>query len=373
MYQKSVIPSRGLMRQCILRGRSTISTELFVRRNVSTHSSVSIGKFVQEATNPVNKSQIYISRTNDPFINLSIEHYLLQKTPADSTVLFLYTNERSIVIGRNQNPWNEVNLGLLAQSPIGDVALVRRRSGGGTVFHDLGNVNYCVICPTSHFDRDKHAEMVVRALHKLGVDRAMVNARHDIVLKPTNVGGSGFKIFKVSGSAYKLTRERSLHHGTCLLNSPNISNIGKFLRSPAMRFITARGVESVSSSVANVKIQNKAFEKAVVEEFSKMYGSQEPILLREDVKEVPEISKGLKELTFKANFTARNGAIIEADVEYKENGEPVQIGKELVNKKIHEIEWNMFPSSFSEEPLKWLSRLFSHKLVDWRKERRRDA
>lgn len=79
------------------------------------------------------------------------------------------------------------------------------------------------------------------------------------------------------------------------------------------------------------------------------------------------------EIQFKANFTARNGAIIEADVEYKENGEPVQIGKELVNKKIHEIEWNMFPSSFSEEPLKWLSRLFSHKLVDWRKERRRDA
>ncbi|KAF7939600.1 hypothetical protein BELL_0443g00060 [Botrytis elliptica] len=409
MYQKSIISARGLMRQFILRGRSTISKEFFVRRNVSTHSSVSIGRFVQEATNPLNKSQIYISRTNDPFINLSIEHYLLQKTPADSTILFLYTNQRSIVIGRNQNPWNEVNLGLLAQSPIGNVALVRRRSGGGTVFHDLGNVNYCVICPTSHFDRDKHAEMVVRALHKLGVDRAKVNARHDIVLKPTNVGTSGFKVYKVSGSAYKLTKERSLHHGTCLLNSPNIANIGKFLRSPAMRFITARGVESVSSSVANVKIQNKAFEQAVVEEFSAMYGLQEPILLREDVKEVPEISKGLKELTsldwifsqtpqfsfsadssiknkkiqlplprdlpqdFKANFTARNGAIIEADVEYKQNGETVQIGNDLVNKKIHEIEWNMFPSSFAEEPLKWFSRLFSHKFVDWRKERRRDA
>ncbi|KAF5869537.1 putative lipoyltransferase-like protein [Botrytis fragariae] len=409
MYQKSIIPSRGLMRQFVLRGRSTITKGFFVRRNVSTHSSVSIGKFVQEATNPANKSQIYISRTNDPFINLSIEHYLLQKTPADSTILFLYTNERSIVIGRNQNPWNEVNLGLLAQSPIGDVALVRRRSGGGTVFHDLGNVNYCVICPTSHFDRDKHAEMVVRALHKLGVDRAMVNARHDIVLKPTDVGTSGFKVFKVSGSAYKLTKERSLHHGTCLLNSPNIADIGKFLRSPAMRFITARGVESVSSSVANVKIQNKAFEQAVVEEFSEMYGPKEPILLREDVKEVPEISKGLEELTsldwifsqtpqflfsadtsiknkntqlplprdlppyFKANFTARNGAIIEADVEYKENGETVQIGKDLVNKKIHEIEWNMFPSSFAEEPLKWFSRLFSHKFVDWRRERKRDA
>ncbi|KAJ8060064.1 hypothetical protein OCU04_011674 [Sclerotinia nivalis] len=297
MYQKSMAPSRGirLMRQFTQRG--TISQGFFVRRNVSTSSSVSISRFVQEATNPINKSQIYISRTNDPFINLSIEHYLLQNTPADSTVLFLYTNERSIVIGRNQNPWNEVNLSLLKKSTIGNISLVRRRSGGGTVFHDTGNVNYCVICPTSHFDRDKHAEMVVRALHKLGVEQAMVNARHDIVLKPRKSGDGGFRIFKVSGSAYKLTKERALHHGTCLLTSPNIGSIFKLLRSPAMRFLTARGVESVSSSVANVNVKNKAFENAVVKEFGEMYGLYEPIILREDVKVIPEIAKGLEELT----------------------------------------------------------------------------
>lgn len=201
------------------------------------------------------------------------------------------------MIGRNQNPWNEVNLNLVKHSEIGDISLVRRRSGGGTVFHDVGNVNYCVICPTSQFNRDKHADMVVRALHKLGVDRAMVNTRHDIVLRPSREGISGFKIFKVSGSAYKLTRERSLHHGTCLLNSTNIGIIPKYLRSPAARFIKARGVDSMSSSITNVKVANKTFEDAVVAEFGWMYGAQKPIILTEDLKEIPEIAKGLEELT----------------------------------------------------------------------------
>ncbi|CAD6450274.1 b20a253f-497a-4685-9f55-bdb3defa68cb [Sclerotinia trifoliorum] len=407
MYQKTMAPSRGLrsVRQFIQ--HSTISQNFFVRRNVSTSSSVSISKFVQEATNPINKSQIYISRTNDPFINLSIEHYLLQNTPADSTVLFLYTNERCVVIGRNQNPWKEVNLSLLKKSTIGDISLVRRRSGGGTVFHDSGNVNYCVICPTSQFHRDKHAEMVVRALHNLGVDRAMVNVRHDIVLRPRGSGDGGFRSFKVSGSAYKLTKERALHHGTCLLASPNIANIFKYLRSPALRFITARGVESVSSSVSNANVKNKAFEDAVVEEFGKMYDLHEPIIVGDNLKVVPEIAKGIEELTsldwifsqtplfifssdqsnkdpdkrhplpkdlppkFKADFTARDGVIIEADVQYKDKGEMVQIGDKLVNRKIHEIEWNQFPQALAEEPLKWFSKLFSHKFEDWRKERRR--
>jgi lipoate-protein ligase A len=135
-----------------------------------------------------------------------------------------------VVIGRNQNPWIEVNLGVLRNEEL-DVKLVRRRSGGGTVFHDEGNVNYSVICPTSAFNRDKHAEMVVRALKSLGAEKARVNERHDIVMDKEDKEGI-LKPFKVSGSAYKLTRLRSLHHGTCLLSSPNLQSISKYLRAP---------------------------------------------------------------------------------------------------------------------------------------------
>jgi len=272
----------------------------------STHPASS---FPQLASNPAAKHQIYISRSNDPYVNLSIEHFLLQKTPPDSHVLFLYTNRPSIVIGRNQNPWLEVNLRLLdaakrgdgtehKTSALGDVLLVRRRSGGGTVFHDEGNVNYCVICPTADFTRDKHTEMVVRALRRWsdrGVN-ARVNERHDIVLDQGSWDlvdpdarlerddthrslfqeqGAGPPL-KISGSAYKLTRLRALHHGTCLLASPNLGLIHAYLDSPARPFVKARGVESVRSPVGNLCSDQKqsrlAFEASVVAEFGEMHG-----------------------------------------------------------------------------------------------------
>jgi lipoate-protein ligase A len=270
----------------------------------------SYSNFTRSATETSNNTQVYVSRSHDPYVNLSIEHFLLQKTPPESTILFLYTNRPSIVIGRNQNPWLEVNLGLLSasrRSPghenIGDIDLVRRRSGGGTVFHDEGNVNYSVICPTVVFDRDRHAQMVVRALRSLGVERAKVNERHDIVLERENNTSTSqhdsaedARPLKISGSAYKLTRLRSLHHGTCLLSSPNIQSISQYLRSPAKPYIKARGVDSVSSPVANVNVSNDDFERAVVREFGEMYGAGNPVIVTGEEGNAPEILKGLAEL-----------------------------------------------------------------------------
>lgn len=157
-------------------------------------------------------------------------------------------------------------------------------------------MNYSVICPTPVFDRDRHAEMVTRALHKLGVTQAKVNERHDIILEPTHILEDSEKPFKVSGSAYKLTRLRSLHHGTCLLSSPNIESISQYLRSPAKAFIKARGVDSVSSPIANVNVANVSFEDAVVSEFSDLYDSAEPMILTDAIMDQPDIAKGLHEL-----------------------------------------------------------------------------
>ncbi|KAJ3950002.1 uncharacterized protein N0V96_001137 [Colletotrichum fioriniae] len=277
------------------------------------------------AASPTSKTQVYTSNSRDPYVNLSIEHQLLQTTPSDSTVLFLYTNRPSIVIGRNQNPWLEVNLPLLKSLPPSDaIDLVRRRSGGGTVFHDEGNVNYSVICPPANFDRDTHAEMVVRALRSLGVEGAAVNCRHDIVMTlppPPSSSGTSDKAsnttasaaaascskpnvnaentFKISGSAYKLTRLRSLHHGTCLLSSPNLPRIGSFLRSPAEPFIKARGVESVRSRIRNVGIADTStFEDAVIDEFGKMYGdfTIRAELGEKDALGEEKVKKGIREL-----------------------------------------------------------------------------
>ncbi|KAF6231158.1 hypothetical protein HO173_010658 [Letharia columbiana] len=264
------------------------------------------------------KYQIYVSRSLDPFLNLSIEHYLLQQSPPSSTVLFLYVNRPCVVIGRNQNPWLEVDLNLLKQTrasghtqhvdgkesnpPWENVQLVRRRSGGGTVFHDEGNVNYSVICPTANFTRDKHAEMVTMAIREVN-PRARVNERHDIVLDQGSVleemdwpdaadmhrtmfhpSSEKNPPLKVSGSAYKMTRQRSLHHGTCLLASGGLARISQYLRSPSRPFIRARGVESVRSPISNVHETPKAstprfnnsFQMEVTKTFAELYGIGRP-------------------------------------------------------------------------------------------------
>jgi lipoate---protein ligase len=278
-------PSRGLL--------SILRTRIPRRRPQCRRYS----GFVAAATDPSQKARVYISQSRDPYLNLSIEHYLLQKTPADSTILFLYTNSPCVIVGRNQNPWIEANLGVLRNTELG-VKLVRRRSGGGTVFHDEGNVNYSVICPTPAFNRDKHAEMVVNALKYLGVEKARVNERHDIVVDKEDKEGA-VKPFKVSGSAYKLTRLRSLHHGTCLLSSPHLESISKYLRAPAKPFIKARGVDSVSSPITNVGVSNSDFIKAVAFEFGSMYpdaGTSRGLEVCETAGEVPEIAKGVEEL-----------------------------------------------------------------------------
>lgn len=284
-----------------------------------------VSSWAEKVSNPHSQIQTYISKSRDPFVNLSIEHYLFQKSPPGSKVLFLYTNRPCIVIGRNQNPWLEVNLSLLqpqtsdkatrSEPPaLGNVDLVRRRSGGGTVFHDEGNVNWSVICDFGDFTRDKHAEMVVRCLRSLGIERARVNERHDIVLDqgvqthsvdesdthttPYTSADATSRPLKVSGSAYKLSRNRAMHHGTALLQSPNLQIIPHYLHSPAKRYITAKGVESVSSPVSNIGIDNASFENAVHAGFVSTYGSgaEKREELDDNLLEVPEILKGCTEL-----------------------------------------------------------------------------
>ncbi len=334
----------------LLRPRRISLKKFIIRSDSSSRkiSSFAAHTFQAIATNPAFKYQIFLSPNRDPFINLSIEHFLLQNSPPDSTILFLYINRPCVVIGRNQNPWLETNLRMLRDTPalgLGThlnatetVTLVRRRSGGGTVFHDYGNLNYCVICPAASFTRDKHAEMVTQAIRTL-TPRARVNERHDIVLdqgtyeEDNQIGGEDLHhtpyqppTLKVSGSAYKLTRQRALHHGTCLLCSPNIKSISGYLQSPARPFMKARGVESVRSPIGNIldkgvndgKASSNDFQIRVMQAFANMYQVDQNVFddsfngeyatsmspssdcavgyLADDVTSIAEIERGIAEL-----------------------------------------------------------------------------
>jgi lipoate-protein ligase A len=300
---------------------TTAGTTHSDRRNYSS--------FTERLADPAHKLQSYVSSSSDPYLNLSVEDHILRKSPADSTILFLYVNRPCVVIGRNQNPWTEVNLGILnaargahdpkdSESPgIGTVDLVRRRSGGGTVFHDEGNLNWSITCPRGDFTRDKYAEMVVRTLRQLGIERARVNERHDIVLDqgherrdfdPQDTHRTPYTIpdgalprpLKVSGSAYKLTRQRALHHATALLSSPNLHIITQYLRSPAKNLIQAQGVESVSSPVANIGLDVEPFQEHLRAEFATMYKELGTPSIVETVGveylNIPDIRKGYDEL-----------------------------------------------------------------------------
>lgn len=163
--------------------------------------------------------------------------------------------------------------------------------------------------------------MVVRALRRFPAGTtARVNARHDIVVAADAAAAAdddaaataaaaerGADFFKVSGSAYKLTRLRSLHHGTCLLSSPNLGDIGKVLRSPAEPYIKARGVESVRSPIRNVGLTSEEFMEAVVDEFREMYGEPDLEVTLGEGKDAPDfaheqIQKGYLELTVRRSL-----------------------------------------------------------------------
>lgn len=350
-------PCRTAWRSSLLHARSRPRVLLPLLHPLPPQNGSRRTIWTSRTSHPSSRVQVYTSRSHDPYLNLSAEHLLLQRSHPEATVLFLYANDPCVVIGRNQNPWVEADLGLLRRFPAdltgggggeregkeeiisgaAGVALVRRRSGGGAVFHDRGNVNYSVICPSAAFDRDRHAEMVVRALRRLGVSSARVNVRHDIVVSSSSSSSASSSSssldgdndgscedappphqqqqqepppFKVSGSAYKLTRLRSLHHGTCLLSSPNLAGIGQLLRSPAEPFIKARGVESVRSRIRNLGLARDEFVGAVAEEFTRMYGDPDVELsIGEDSQGLDfsdeEIQRGYRELTVRLHPSSR--------------------------------------------------------------------
>ncbi|PWN32109.1 Lipoyltransferase and lipoate-protein ligase [Meira miltonrushii] len=234
-------------------------------------------------------ARAFISKSHHPHLNLSIEHYLLRSQPAIVPVAFLYRNQPCIVIGRNQNPWHELDVTRMRELGI---RLVRRRSGGGAVYHDLGNTNYSFHIAREKFTRRTHAELIARALNSDPVNLkaadasdvgdtnrgAFVNDRNDICVALRKSKTDRLER-KISGSAYKIISSRAYHHGTMLL-SANLSDLGSALR-PMRADMDSKGVASVSSPVINLveafpsrksHLTHDAFCQSVLSEFKRTYG-----------------------------------------------------------------------------------------------------
>ncbi|MFP3844355.1 lipoate--protein ligase [Priestia filamentosa] len=230
---------------------------------------------------------LYIDNNNitDPRINLAIEEYILKHLDIEETYLLFYINEPSIIIGKNQNTIEEINTKYVEEQGL---HVVRRLSGGGAVYHDLGNLNFSFITKDdgeSFHNFKKFTEPVIQALEKLGVD-AELSGRNDIIAQGR----------KISGNAQFSTKGRMFSHGTLLLDS-EIENVVSALKVKKDK-IESKGIKSIRSRVAN--ISEFLERKLTTEEFKQLilnyiFDGEENIqryeLTEEDWKKINEISK----------------------------------------------------------------------------------
>jgi lipoate-protein ligase A len=176
---------------------------------------------------------------HDPSLNLALEEYILRSLPDEDDYLLFYINEPSIIIGKNQNTVEEINVEYVEQN---NLHVVRRLSGGGAVYHDLGNLNFSFIMKDdgqSFHNFKKFTEPVVDALRKLGVN-AELTGRNDL-----QVGER-----KISGNAQFFTKGKMFSHGTLLFDS-DIDNVASALKPNAEKYVS-KSTKSIRSRVANI-------------------------------------------------------------------------------------------------------------------------
>ncbi len=190
----------------------------------------------------IDRLQIYESEGFDPYRNLAIEQHLLESVLGGCCLLYLWRNERTVVIGRNQNAWAECRTTLLKDE---GGSLARRLSGGGAVYHDLQNLNFTFLMRTVDYDLARQLSVIRRACAVCGIETE-ISGRNDVLAQGR----------KFSGNAFYHHEGRSYHHGTLLVDVDGEA-MTRYL-SPSKAKLEAKGVESVRSRVVNLKELNPA-------------------------------------------------------------------------------------------------------------------
>ncbi|MBP5245649.1 MAG: lipoate--protein ligase [Clostridia bacterium] len=209
----------------------------------------------------INELRFYIGDGFDPHKNLAVERFLFESAKDDCVILYLWQNEKTVVIGRNQNPWTECRCALLEEE---GGKLARRMSGGGAVFHDKGNLNFTFLCAESNFDVMRQMSVIKRACDFAGIETEL-SGRNDILAQGR----------KFSGNAFYHSQNKSYHHGTILINA-DFELMQRYLTPPKAK-LEAKGVKSVRSRVINLSelsgnLTCESMKKYMLAAFEDVYG-----------------------------------------------------------------------------------------------------
>ncbi len=215
----------------------------------------------------ITKLNYYRSPQTVPYWNLGMEAFLLESVPESVCTLYLWQNRRTVVVGKNQNCWAECRISNLEED---GGYLVRRLSGGGSVYHDEQNLNFTFLVNEGDYDVERQLEVILQAVRSFGLD-ARKTGRNDITIDDRKFSGNAF--YKSGGKCY--------HHGTLLVDVDTHA-MGRYLNVSADK-LQSKGVASVKARVVNLKelcpeITIPALCEALVGSFGQVYGCRpEPI------------------------------------------------------------------------------------------------
>ena len=255
------------------------------------------------------KLQFIVSNQTNPYWNIAVENYLLSLPETEVVTLYLWKNRRTVVIGQNQNPFSECNVEALEAD---GGYLMRRRTGGGAVYHDDGNINFSFVVPKALYDQTRQFRVIQRAVESFGL-KTVLSGRNDILVSSefgvrslevsdasnnSELRTPNSELRKFSGNVFSKGRYQDLHHGTILIKG-NMEDLQRYLK-PKPAKLQKHGVASVRSRVVNLSELNPEItsdsivphlRSAFIEEYAgdKSFNFQFPIFNFDELIARPEV------------------------------------------------------------------------------------